>query len=146
MKFQEFLFIFHASVRGRQRETERESNKESASEINNKSDRWAGSVGREGERQGRGDVGSPRHWTPLKSSQKMLGSAVVVVVVALLLLRRCCRKYAKLAPLSGAALPYSLPLSPLPLPLSFARSPCVVTWNVLLFVIIYLVCDRDGNR
>lgn len=26
--------------------------------------------------------GSARHWTPLKSSQKMLGSAVVVVVAA----------------------------------------------------------------
>lgn len=123
MKFQEFLFIFHASVRGRQRETERESNKESASEINNKSDRWAGSVGREGERQGRGDVGSPRHWTPLKSSQKMLGSAVVVVVVALLLLlRRCCRKYAS-SRRSLALLSLSLsPLCSSPSPsLSLAR-------------------------
>lgn len=40
--------------RERLRETERESNKESVSEINNKSDRWAGSVGREEERQGEG--------------------------------------------------------------------------------------------
>lgn len=98
----------------RDKKRERENNKESASEINNKSDRWAGSGVRVEEWQGEGgDVGNPRHWTPLKSSQKMLGSAVVVVVVALLLLlRRCCRKYAKLAPLSGAALPVSLfPLS-----------------------------------
>lgn len=51
------------------RETERECDQQQEQELS----RYRYEVG------GRG---SARHWTPLKSSQKMLGSAVVVVVAA----------------------------------------------------------------
>jgi len=58
-----------------------------------------------------------------KSSQKMLGQ---------LLLCWCA------AGNMQSSLTISLPMS-----LSYF---CVVTWNVLLFVIIYFKCDWDGDR